>query len=422
MKTWGLGVAALGFGLGVPLAAMAADSIEALRYAVAGGTTNLDLRLRYEDVEQDNALEDADALTLRTRLAYTTGKWNDLDLQVELEDVHALGGEDYNSCPGNVSPFFGSGCNGNVAYSTIADPEGTELNQFWLRYVGIPNTILKYGRQRLVLDNARFIGNVGWRQNEMTYDGLNVVNTFFPKVTINYSHLTNANNIFAGDFQLESDLLNVAWTPSEAFKLVGYAYLVDFDVDAAARRDTKTLGLRAAGTVPLAGTIPLAPAKLLYTFEYAKQGDYKDSPAIVDADYTLAEVGAVFSPVTIKFGYEVLGGDAENAYAFQTPLATLHAFQGWADIFLNTPATTSFAGVQDAYVSLGATIEKFNFLAVYHDYDADDGSGKYGDEIDLQVSRPINDALGVTLKYADYSADSFSVDTQKLWLQADYKF
>lgn len=97
-------------------------------------------------------------------------------------------------------------------------------------------------------------------------------------------------------------------------------------------------------------------------------------------------------------------------------------FQDWADVFLTTPETATFEGFQDAYLSLGSTVEKFSFLAVYHDFDADDGSTKYGDEIDLQVSRPINDAFGITLKYADYSADSFSVDTKKLWLQADYKF
>ena len=408
MKQWGkrLSIYACALLWGSPFSVVAADGTEGLTQALTGGKANLDLRLRYEDVEQDNALEDADALTLRTRLGYTTGKWNDFDMQVEFEDVHALGDEDYNSCPGTLS----DSCNGNATFSVIADPTDTELNQFWLRYGGIANTVLKYGRQRLILDNARFIGNVGWRQNEMTYDGFNLVNTSLPKIIVNYSHLTNANNIFFGDFQLEGDLLNVAWAPSEQFKLVGYGYLVDFDVNLPARRDTQTLGLRAAGSVPF------EPAKFIYTLEYAKQDDYKDSPSTVDADYTLVEAGAVIKPVTAKLGYEVLGGD--GVFGFQTPLATLHAFQGWADVFLNTPVV----GVQDTYLSLGAVVEKFNFLAVYHDFSADEGSVDFGTEIDLQVSRPISDKLNVLAKYADYSADSFAVDTKKLWLQAEYKF
>ena len=37
-------------------------------------------------------------------------------------------------------------------------------------------------------------------------------------------------------------------------------------------------------------------------------------------------------------GYEVLGADDGAALtSFQTPLATLHKFQGWADKFLTTP-------------------------------------------------------------------------------------
>jgi hypothetical protein len=390
----------------------AADSLEALRYAVAGGSPNLDLRLRYEDVKQDNPLDKADALTLRTRLGYTTGKWNDFDAQVELEDVHSIGDEDYNSCPGTAPPFFGEACNGNATHSVIADPTDTELNQAWLRYGGLPGTTIKYGRQRIIYDNARFIGNVGWRQNEMTYDGVSLANTFLKGFTFNYAYLSNANNIFFGDFQQKSHLVNVSYAfIPEKVVLGGYVYMLDFDQNVAARRDTRTAGLRASGGIPFDGI------KFIYALEYATQEDYKDSPALVDADYYLVELGGVVSGITGKLGYEVLGSN-DGLYGFQTPLATLHAFQGWADVFLNTPVT----GIQDAYASLGGKAWKLNLLAVYHEYSADDGNADFGEELNLQVGLPVNDALSLTLKYADYQADTFAVDTEKLWLQADFKF
>ena len=50
--------------------------------------------------------------------------------------------------------------------------------------------------------------------------------------------------------------------------------------------------------------------------------------------------------VTVKAAYESLEGN--GARGFSTPLATLHAFQGWADVFLNTPAD----GVDDASLTL----------------------------------------------------------------------
>ena len=46
-----------------------------------------------------------------------------------------------------------------------------------------------------------------------------------------------------------------------------------------------------------------------------------------DTDYLFAELGAVFSGVTAKLGYEVLGSDS-GMMGFQTPLATLHKFNG----------------------------------------------------------------------------------------------
>lgn len=132
-------------------------SADTLEQALTGGTVSLDLRLRYEHATQDNAAEDADAFTVRPRLGYLTGTWQGLDAFLEYEGVYALGGEaDYNSGP----PFLGS-TNGNTGFSTIADPTGDQINRAWLRYRGLPATTLKAGRQRIILDNARFIGNVG---------------------------------------------------------------------------------------------------------------------------------------------------------------------------------------------------------------------------------------------------------------------
>ena len=128
----------------------------------------------------------------------------------------------------------------------------------------------------------------------------------------------------------------------------------------------------------------------------------------------------------LKGGYEVLGGDdGVGNRAFQTPLATKHAFQGWADVFLTTPAD----GIEDAYV--GATVPLWGgqLQAWYHDFDAEQGSTSYGDEIDLSYGHPIPAVPGLTalVKYASYDADTAvlrgnvaNVDTDKLWLQMQY--
>jgi len=395
--------------LAVACPAASADSLDLLRTAASGGTPNLDARLRYEAVEQDNALEEAQACTLRMRLGYTTEAWNDFDASAEYEGVFPIADDDYNST-----------ANDRAAFSMVADPEGSELNQAWLRYSGLPGTTLKYGRQRIVFDNARFIGNVGWRQNEQTYDGFMATHASIPKTRISYAHLTNVNafrmfpvgGVPTDDIHLAGDLLNVNVAPFPLLNLTGYAYLLDFQEAVAqpARQDTRTLGAR------LTGALAMAPVTLSYALEFAKQRDYADAAATVDADYGLAEVGAAWGPVNSRVGYEARGGD--GVYSLQTPLATAHAFNGWADQFVAAPA----AGLRDFYVALGGVVEKVTLLARHHDFRSDFGDTRYGTELDLLASRPLVENFVVSLKYADYSARTFSVDTTKVWASAEYKF
>ncbi|MES2684283.1 MAG: alginate export family protein [Pseudomonadota bacterium] len=394
--------AALLFSFGVQ-----AEGVDVLRYAISGGTPSLDARLRWEQVDQSNALLTADAFTVRGRLGYTTGKWNDLDAMLEYEGVSSLLASEYNSTR-----------NGRTRYSVVADPSGEELNQAWIRYAGLPlKTTAKFGRQRLIFDNARFIGNVGWRMNEQTYDAALLSNAFLPKTVIELAHISNANSFFTGmNIPMQGDVLRLSNTEFAWANASAYGYFLDFDTSIATRQDTKTIGLR------LSGTVPVQQFKLAYTLEYATQQGFADAPAFVDAEYKLAEAQVTlpsFGPVktpALKLGYEVLGGD--GAFGFQTPLATLHAFQGWADMFLNTPAT----GIQDSYIATSATIEKVSAQLIWHDYRSDSGGRHYGSEWNAYFTRPLIENLIAGVKIADYNAKDFAVNTRKLWVSLDYKF
>ncbi|HUP91315.1 MAG TPA: alginate export family protein [Solimonas sp.] len=388
----------------------AADGLDAFKHAASAGTPNLDARLRYEGVDQDNALTNAHALTLRSRLGYTTGKWNGLDAQLEYEGTVYIGDELYN----NNRP------GGKTGYSVVADPAGSELNQAWVRYAGIPGVVLKLGRQRMVFDNARFVGNVGWRQNEQTYEGALITTTLVPRTTISYAFISDVNTPVFLDWRMHAHLANVAFAPLPALTVTAYGYLLDFNAQATtppgslnppAREDTQTLGVRASGSVPLGA------AKLGYALEYADQGDYADS-AVGGPNYYLVEVSGGIPLITGKLAYEVLGGDGVNS--FQTPLATLHAFQGWADQFLVTPRN----GIRDLNATLTGTVARVALLARWHDFKSDEGSIDYGTEVDLQATWPVNDRLSVGAKYADFNAATTPpfVDTRKSWAWAEYRF
>jgi hypothetical protein len=371
-----------------------------LEEALSGGKARLDVRYRYEYVDQNNSLKNANASTVRSRLGYGSSDFHGVTAYLEFENITAVGGEDYNS-----------GANGKTSYSVVADPEGTEVNQAYLAWRGLPATQVKYGRQRIILDNQRFVGSVGWRQNEQTFDAFSIVNSSLPDMVATYAHLTNANRITGTNAEMRSDLLNVSYGGIAAGKLTGYVYLLDYLKSAS--QSTQTLGLRFSGATALGEA-----SKLLYALEYAQQGDYGKNPASYTLNYSLAEVGGMVSGITGRVGYEVLEGD--GTHSVQTPLATLHAFNGWADQFLSTPAK----GLQDVYLSVGGALAGVKLLAAYHDFTADKGGDDYGKEWDLQALKKINKIYTLIAKFASYSAGAAAgkVDTNKLWLAGQLSF
>ena len=383
-----------------------AGDMTGLADALGSGKASLDLRYRYEMVDQTGIDKKAGASTLRTRLGYTTGTYHDVGAMVEFDDVSVVGDTKYNDATGLPSA--------KTAYPVVADPSGTEVNQAYLSYGGLAATTIKYGRQRLILDNARFIGNVGWRQNEQTYDAVTLVNTSLPSATVTYGYVYNVNRIFGeasakGDIQTQAHLLNIAYSGFSAGKLSVYDYLLDL-VDSPAA-SSQTLGARFSG----AATVQDGGTKLLYTLEYAKQSDYQDGASSIDADYSLLELGTTTHGVTARLGREALGGD--GVFGFSTPLATLHAFNGWADMFLSTPAN----GLIDTYVNVSGVYSGVKLMAVYHDFKADSGGADYGTETDLLAAKKIG-AYSLLFKYASYAADNFATDTQKMWLMGQASF
>lgn len=396
------------------------------------GKPRLILRYRYEHVD-DNALqtngatlEQADASTLRTLVGYETGIWQGLSVTIDIENVTDIGSDDFND-----------GSNGKTNFATVVDPSGTELEQGFLKFAGLDNTVIKAGRQHLSYRKApfhRYIGTILWRQNWQNYDGVSLQNTSLNKTKINYAYLSNVNRIFGHDareplshFDSNSHLINVKYDGFSSGKLEAYAYLLDFDN--AAAFSTETYGARFNGGHPVTDKY-----KLLYTLEYANQSDRANNTANIDADYFLAEVGVKFKPnvdfiksMVFKFSYELLSGEG-GSDRFVTILGTNHAFQGWADRFLITPGD----GIEDFYGSFIMNIWGAKFVAVYHDFSSDNDSYDYGSELDLLLTRTFQKRYTLGLKYADYDADrnttniarnaSQSRDKSIFWAFAQFKY
>lgn len=398
--------------LAVSLACHGAAVAEGLDDLVSGGKASLQFRYRLENVDQDGIARDATANTLRLRLNLVTGEVNGFSGMVEFDRLQALGPEDYNSTR-----------NGETSYPVVADPQGTDLNQVYVQYQGLADTVIRLGRQRITLDNHRFVGNVGWRQNEQTYDAFSIETKTLPETTITYAYIDTVRRVFGPDsgsptatYGGNSHLFNLKYAGLPVGAVSLYGYYLDFDD--AQTLSSKTIGLRLDGSRKLSEALTAT-----WRAEYARQQDAAGNPASIDASYRLLEAGLKGAQVGATIGLEVLGGESgtfpsNRNPAFQTPLATLHAFNGWADKFLTTPS----AGIEDLYVTLTGTFAGFNAQATWHDFSAEATGADYGTELDLSVGRKLGKRYEVLAKLADYSADGLFTDTRKLWLQVSASF
>jgi hypothetical protein len=373
------------------------SSFSALQNAVAEGKISISMRYRFENVDQDGIDKDANASTLRTRLSWKSADFQGFMANIEVDNVSLIGNDNYNST-----------ANGKGQYPVVADPKGTDLNQAYIAYRS-GNALFSAGRQRIVHDGQRFVGGVAWRQNEQTFDGYRVQYDNKDKLSFDYSYIHNVNRIFGpsgdkADLRGALQLFTGSYKVDKAHKLSAYAYNLDFDT--ALALSSRTVGVAYDGTI---SAIKVHAA-------CATQKDAGDNPVDYSADYVALEVGTTVSSVKLALGYELLGSDNDKGFA--TPLATLHKFQGFADKFLATPAN----GVEDIYVKVATKFNKFGLTAMWHELNSDSNNIDYGSELDLVLSYPLADKVGILLKYANFSADDLATDTSKLWAMANVKF
>jgi hypothetical protein len=396
--------------------------------ALTSGKIDFSLRSRYEHVDDDRATEEADVSTIRTTLGYTSGTFHDASIRLLVQDVRTVGLDDFNDATGRPGA--------RTQFAVVADPSDTDVLEGYFGFKGVPNTTIKLGRQIITDRGApfhRFLGTVLWRQNWQNHDAISVQNTSLPDTTIKYAYSWNVNRIFTDEaigakanFDSDSHFINIKYEGLEPIKVEGYSYLLDFKN--AAALSVNTYGIRLNGVKPITKNV-----MALYAVEYAHQNEAGNNPGNIDADYFLGELGTVFQvndvlkSLTVKFDYELLEGNG-GVDRFLTPLATGHAFQGWADRFLVTPGD----GIKDLYFTGIAKAFGAKFIVVFHDLSSDKDNYDYGTELDVLAVKTFKKHYTVGVKYSSYDADknatnlarnpSQAADVNKLWAWVQIKY
>ncbi|WP_113906893.1 alginate export family protein [Aliidiomarina celeris] len=361
------------------------------------------LRYRIEHVDQDNVLENALASTLRTRVTatkYLRARWSAL---LEVDHVELIGNDNYNST-----------ANAKVNYSVVADPRGTDINQAALRFKDENNgTEISLGRFRMNHLNQRFIGGVGWRQNEQTYDGARVQQQIGEELSLDVAAIHNVNRIFGpkgpqanqrGNFY--SAVLN--WQINDQQRLNIFNY--DFDFQDWHAQSSRTYGADYHLNIPLAEHAPLA-----LQVTVARQNDAHTNPQMYQHHYHRLSAQWRYNNKNVEFGTERLSGNGSTA--FQTPFATLHAFQGFTDLFLTTPND----GVRDHFAKIAFPLVSAHITVSYHYFESDFNRRTYGKEWNIAATQTMSNGISLLFKFADYQAKTFAVDTRKAWFMLSYR-
>ncbi len=379
--------------------------------AVTDGKFIANIRIRYEFVDQDGFSKDANAKTTRARLGYQTGTWYGISALAEIDGTTHLGDDEFNSKE-----------NGETSYPVVVDPDSFRLNRANLKYTGVPDTVIKGGRQRIILDDARFVGNVGWRQNEQTFDAVRITNKSIDGLAVNYAYVWQVNSILGsetalGDYASNSHFLDVTVSSLDFLDVTAFGHWLDFE-DAKEASSLATYGLRAGGK-----TMVSEDTSVLYAATFAHQEDHGDNSSDISENYYSAMGGVGWNGFTAKVGYDVFEGN--GTVAFQTPLATGHKFQGFADVFLTTPAD----GLENFHISVNYKSKPFAFLskgvsvtAAWHDFEAENSSTDMGSEFDAVVAVPLYDNFKIVTKYANYDGDGFAADRQKFMFGINFNY
>jgi hypothetical protein len=388
------------------LLASAPVQADALTDALLDTQPLVDLRLRSQTLTQSDFGRTAQALLLRGRLGFRTGEIFDTRLLAEASLLR---------------PFvdrYNSGLNGRTAYPSISDPENYELHRLQLENTSVPDTDLLVGRQRVSLDDQRFVGASNWRMNENTLDSARLVNTSVPGLTLDltwfdrFHRRTTQASTKLGALTGDSYLANLRYD-SPLGALTAFDYLLSFN-------EVPTLSSQTAG-VRLAGEQAVGAVHFSYVASWAAQHDYANNPVNYREDYTYLQIKGAVGGGSLGLGTERLGGNGK--IALSTPMASFHSWDGWAGVFTTTPANgllTRYATAAYSTKAAGALPELLVGIT-YYGFRSTRVDLHYGSELDLQLQAkwPRFTAL---IELADYASDDAPTthSSRTAFVEVDY--
>lgn len=423
----------------------------------------LQFRPRYEwvDTEDDGGIDVANGLTVKTVVGAKVGSIFELEglsAYIEATNVMTSLVDEYRT--GSAADPHG---HDSAENDVIADPAFTRISQAYLNYnikhLTTTDTTIIAGRKFLVMDDHRHWGTVGWRQMPQSFGQIGIIDKTVPGLEAIGLWVYERRGIkqdttpagangaapFENNYEDGAAVFHLAYkipTFLDGLKLglTGYGYLIE------SLHDTY-------------GGFVKAGYKITEDISVSWHGEmaFQTSPSLeaeafaqpdVNARYYRGTVGAKAYGFFAKGELEVLGhgkrcGSGSGCIsgysrAFTTPHATLHKFNGWADVMVGQAAAGgNINGLMDTSLTAGYSSKYLGKLMfVFHDFRTETGngniaSGDYGREYDILYKIGVTKRLSALAKAAFYDGDEggadsvggvYARDKDKVWLQLQYTY
>ena len=249
--------------------------------AITKGKISLNLRYRYEEVDRQASTIPARPRPFAPLSAIELFRGNAWPAFVEFEDIRNLGLSNEHNNLG-----AGSLWNGVSDRPVIADPPLTEVNQAYLDWKPLDALPIRGGRQEIIVDNSRFIGNVGWRQNHQSFDAAKIHFTGIKNLDLGLTYIAQQRTVTGASSPMSTGHLDGAYKFSGVGTLRAYYLSIDYDQEPFGSSRQAPIGASFAGKAKLSDAL-----NLTYRLELAQQNDTGDNPESVDADYIRADLG-----------------------------------------------------------------------------------------------------------------------------------
>jgi Alginate export len=380
-----------------------ADNPFGIADALAGGRFTLELRPRFNRIDESNYPLRTQVGTVRAVAGWRSAPLHDWRLTVEAIHTDHFGADSFND---NGALFATS------PYPLLPDPRYTGVNQAHVEYTGVDGLRLRVGRQVVRIDNQRWVSDNDFRQIPQLFDGVSAAYTGIASTELSASEYWRVRNTSGVASSLRLSILRAAWNPFPGHALSAYGYFHDQAQNGATTgfddNSYRVIGVKAEGSAALTASLDLP-----YTAEYAQQRPYSGGDSRIDANYWRAGAGLATSGWTLRYDYEVKGSNA-GVYGLQMPLTDFYAFNGWTLHFFNTPRQ----GLHDQWLTARAEWAKATFYAEEHRFRSDFGGIGLGRELDLSLTYPLMENGVVRLQHARYDPGAGTPDPRirKTWL------